>query len=156
MENLKGINNDRLVSAHKTKVLLITPPPVNENQFFNDDRLAEHTKKYADASKSVAESENVPIVDLWTAVLTKAGWKEGEPLLGKRGVKGGEELEKYFLDGQFPFPRMGIALNFPAGLHFTSAGYGLMYEEVTRVIREKLPDCVNWSFPEVMPPYDKY
>lgn len=92
-----------LINVHRSKIILITPPPVNEDQLNNTERTAENTAKYAKAVVEVGKEINVPVVDLWTAVMESVGWKEGEPLLGKKGTSGNEKLSPIFTDGMAQF-----------------------------------------------------
>ncbi|PSS22646.1 hypothetical protein PHLCEN_2v3012 [Hermanssonia centrifuga] len=69
----------------ETRVILLTPPPVNTNQRGND-RDFETTSKYADAVREVGKKENVPIVDVWTLLWEGCGKVEGN-------------LTKYLTDG---------------------------------------------------------
>lgn len=96
------------VVAHDPTVLLVTPPPVNEYQMNIQDalkgytiprRTAANTKMYADACRQVGKELNVPVVDLWQAFMTRAGWKEGDPLTGSRHVERSKVLETFLLDG---------------------------------------------------------
>lgn len=105
---LKDIARHPSVEAHRPRILLITPPPINEHQIVvaniakgvnSLNRLAGTTKKYAEACKQTAEELGVPAVDVWTAFMTAAGWKEGDPLLGSSDVERSLELEKLLLDG---------------------------------------------------------
>ncbi|KKY15154.1 putative histidine phosphatase superfamily clade-2 [Phaeomoniella chlamydospora] len=121
-ENLKKIVNHPMITIHKPQILLLTPPPVNEHQFMFPDRTAERTKTYADALKKTAQELNLPVVDIWSAFLRKAGWQDGDPLLGRKDVEESDKLKQLLLDG----------------LHFTPAGYKVMYKEVTRTIRGRL------------------
>lgn len=98
-ENLKALVHDPLITAHNAKVLLIGPSPVNEHQLDVLVRLAERTKKFADASRAVAKELDVPVVDLWSVFMKRAGWKEGDPLLGKTGVRGSDKLKEMLSDG---------------------------------------------------------
>lgn len=139
-ENLKKIVNHPMITIHKPQILLLTPPPVNEHQFMFPDRTAERTKTYADALKKTAQELNLPVVDIWSAFLRKAGWQDGDPLLGRKDVEESDKLKQLLLDG----------------LHFTPAGYKVMYKEVTRTIREKLPDYIPEKFPMVLPPWNQY
>ena len=155
-DNLKAIVHDPLITVHNAKVLLIGPPPVNEHQFAGLDRLAERTKKFADAGNALSKELGVPIVDLWSAFMKRAGWKHGDPLLGKTGVPGSDKLKETLSDGWSCFLVTTAVSESSLGLHFTPTGYQVMYEEVTRVIREQLPDCIPDAFPSVLPPYDQY
>ena len=66
-----------------TKVILITPPPVNTYQRGVDldpplrlERLFETTKAYAEAVGEVGTKEGVPVVDVWNALYDAAGRDE--------------------------------------------------------------------------------
>lgn len=100
------------VAAHHAKIILVTPPPVNEYQMTVTDaltgcttprRTAANTRKYADACRGVGEELNLPVVDLWRAFMSKTGWKEGEPLAGSRDVERNEVLQSLLRDGMPSF-----------------------------------------------------
>jgi len=108
IENLKLLCLHPSVVAHGAQVILVTPPPVNEYQmdvtqveqsYPTIPRTAAHTKKYADACREVARDLDLPLVDLWQAFMSKAGWKEGAPLTGSKDVGKNEELQKLLRDG---------------------------------------------------------
>lgn len=98
------------VQAQSVKILLITPPPVNEHQMGQFDyagsqarlqRRAENTRLYADACKDVGAKLQVTVVDLWTACLREVGWKEGDSVLpGSLSAPRNERLDALFLDGK--------------------------------------------------------
>lgn len=108
--NLKHIIN--LVQSPKsryyspeTRIVLITPPPVNTHQradvlkqktppILEHDRLFDVTKAYAETVKDIAVEEEVAVVDIWTALMDAAEHKE-------------ENLSEFLNDG----------------LHLTGAGY---------------------------------
>lgn len=107
--NLKAIMNHSSVVAQKPRIILITPPPVNEYRLEESDlvkgltdprRTAEHTKKYADATREVGAELGVVVFDIWTLFMAKAGWKAGEPLVGSKKVARSEVLDKLLADGQ--------------------------------------------------------
>jgi isoamyl acetate esterase len=109
-ENLKLLCLHPSVVAHDdVKIILVTPPPVNEYQleevigFTTLRRTAAHTKKYADACREAAEKLDLPVVDLWQAFMSKAGWKEGEPLTGSRDLERNEVLDNLLRDGMPSF-----------------------------------------------------
>lgn len=108
-KNLKAILKHPSVVAQKPRLILLTPPPVNEYQleeanlvWDNKDprRSAEHTKKYADACRQVGAEVGVVVLDVWSIFMAKAGWKEGEPLKGSKKVARNEILEKLLSDGE--------------------------------------------------------
>jgi isoamyl acetate esterase len=95
--------------AQHPKIILLTPPPVNEYQLPDSSnevegirpvvRTANHTKLYADAASEVASELGVPIADIWTAFMTAAGWQEGLPLVGSREIPINHTLSSFFTDG---------------------------------------------------------
>jgi hypothetical protein len=89
-------------------MLLVTPPPIDERQRDIADTLkgwtivrrnAENTKAYADAVKAVGAELDVPVVDLFTVLLERCGWKEGETLVGSQSAPANEQFQGLFLDG---------------------------------------------------------
>ncbi|KAK4683946.1 hypothetical protein P7C73_g6262, partial [Tremellales sp. Uapishka_1] len=116
--------------APDTKIVLITPPPIMEaarlrgmnirwKEFGSEgepptvcDRNKGVTRQYAQAVVEVAKKENVPFVDLWTAIVDAAGG-EGE-----------DELAPYFYDG----------------LHLTPEGYDVLYKELMKLILSRWPE----------------
>jgi len=131
--NLRKMARHPKVRAHKpTRVLIVTPPPVNEyaaeitdkqKGFSEPRRTAEHTQKYAHAAKQVAEEIGVPVVDMWSVMMAEAGWKQGEPLPGSKRVPESPYLQGHFLDG----------------LHFSPAGYQVLFREVKKAVAENFP-----------------
>ncbi|KAL9076568.1 MAG: hypothetical protein Q9161_000900 [Pseudevernia consocians] len=108
-ENLRDILKHSSVVAQKPRLILLTPPPVNEYQLDEADlvwgnkdprRSAEHTKEYADACCQVGAEIGVAVLDVWSIFMTKAGWREGETLIGSKKVARNEVLEKLLVDGQ--------------------------------------------------------
>ncbi|KAF8447490.1 SGNH hydrolase-type esterase domain-containing protein [Boletus edulis BED1] len=57
-----------------TRVILITPPPVNTHQ--RTDRSFADTESYAEAVKEVGAQVSVPVADVWTEIWEAAGWDE--------------------------------------------------------------------------------
>ncbi len=115
--NLEAIIKHPVVVAQSPRIILITPPPVDEHQFEPDHgfsglnqrgRSAEHTKKYAEACRAVGEKLDIPVLDLWTIFMQKAGWKEGEPLPGDMSIAQNHWLKEGLFDGR------SILIKFPA------------------------------------------
>ncbi|KAM5485696.1 hypothetical protein McanCB56680_001998 [Microsporum canis] len=145
-ENLKAIIQHPVVRRGGTKVVLLTPPPVNEYQLTAFDlskgvtplsRSANNTKLYADACREVGQSLNVAIADIWSAFMKEAGWVDGQPIAGSKNVPENSKLASLLVDG----------------LHFTGDGYKVMYNEVLRAIRESYPDEAPEKQPVHFPPY---
>ena len=97
-----------MVAAQSPRLILITPPPIDEreceladrNRGINDiQRKAEHTKLYADACRKVGLELGIETLDLWTIFMKHAGWQEGQPLLGSKDVDPSPALQELFIDG---------------------------------------------------------
>ncbi|KUL89950.1 hypothetical protein ZTR_02897 [Talaromyces verruculosus] len=146
-ENLKFLIQHPSVKEHGTKIIVLTPPPINEYQlkFFDAEkgfdtpsRTAANTKRYADACRDVAQSLGVPVADIWMAIMKSTGWEVGQPLTGSKDVPANEQLASMLTDG----------------LHFTGNGYKLMYDEVMKTIRATWPEEAPENLREVFPPWD--
>ncbi|KAL4867419.1 hypothetical protein BDV12DRAFT_171392 [Aspergillus spectabilis] len=108
-KNLAWLVQHPATVAQQPRILIITPTPVNEYQLegFDHDKGNSHPTRtnagarlYADAAREVAESLNVPVVDLWGAFMAAAGWKEGQPLIGSRELPNDEKFAGLFTDGE--------------------------------------------------------
>ncbi|OKL61046.1 hypothetical protein UA08_03606 [Talaromyces atroroseus] len=146
-ENLRFILTHPVIREHGTKIIVLTPPPINEYQlkyfdaakgFDTPSRTAANTKLYADACRDVAQSLGLPVADIWTAILKSAGWEAGQPLTGSKDVPPNEVLASLLTDG----------------LHFTGGGYKIMYDEVMKTLRAAWPEEAPESLPEVFPPWE--
>jgi len=103
-----------------TRIILITPPPVNTYQRGDDlgsrdppqllDRTFETTRKYAEAVVDVGKQEDIPVIDVWNALYDAAGREE-------------RALEQFLQDG----------------LHLNAAGYEIVYEAIISTISDKYP-----------------
>ncbi|MCJ1451137.1 hypothetical protein MMC28_001472 [Mycoblastus sanguinarius] len=142
--NLKLILTHPSVVAHQPRLILITPPPINEYQTEASDRIkgyaaalrsAEHTKKYADATREVGKESGVAVLDIWGVIMGMAGWEEGRPLVGSREVERSEVLEGLFVDG----------------LHFLPTAYKVLYESMMELIAREWPDQDPTTLPFVFP-----
>ncbi|WVR09742.1 hypothetical protein IAU60_006818 [Kwoniella sp. DSM 27419] len=106
-----------------TKIVVITAPPIIESAWVearvekwksfgsegpkpeqNRDRAL--TRRYAEAAAEVARENGVPVVDLWTAIVSAAGGQDEDQLL------------PYFYDG----------------LHLTSEGYAILFNALRSTI----------------------
>ena len=100
---------NRFIAAHEPRIILITPPPINEYKIEDGDRergfveasrTVEHTRAYATACRGIGEELDVPVLDLWSIMMAKAGWKEGDKLLGSRDAPRNEVLDNLLSDGE--------------------------------------------------------
>lgn len=109
VQNLKAIIQHPVVRYGGTKIVLLTPPPVNEYQLTAFDlskgvtplsRSANNTKLYADACREVGKSLHVAIADIWSAFMREAGWVEGQPIAGSKEIPENPKLASLLIDGQ--------------------------------------------------------
>jgi len=114
----------------ETRIVLITPPPVNTKQWDLPDspRVFETTKSYAEAVKEVGEKENVPVADIWTPIFDGAGRSE-------------EGCEKYLSDG----------------LHLNGDGYKIVFQAIIDIVERVYPelDAEGVKLQNVFVPWDQ-
>lgn len=132
---MKSIVQHELVQRQKTSVILIIPGPVDEYQLSNNERTTANTKLYADACRQLSQTLGLPMVDLWSVFMEKAGWTKGSELLGSKECERSEVLGELLSDG----------------LHFTEKAYSIMFEELVKVMYEDLPEQTPDQIPMVFP-----
>lgn len=150
-ENIKAIITHPSIKNHTPKILLVTPPPINEVHLESEDgkkgfslsRTQQTTSRYADAVRDIAkefQAQNVVVVDLWSALLSEASrlsksQLEGEGLLGTRERGDNEGLRTLLVDG----------------LHLTGEGYRIFLKEVLPHVgaswAEENPMSPSWILP---------
>lgn len=143
-ENLRAIVTHRKIVAHKgVRRILITPPPIDErkcreNDFVQDRpvRKAADYARYAQAVRDLGKELDLPVLDLWSAMIRRAGGKgdEAEPI-GSIDAPANEILRGFVRDG----------------LHLSPEGYKVWYEElmglVGRVWPEQMPEKLGFVLP---------
>ncbi|KAF7718958.1 Uncharacterized protein PECH_006303 [Penicillium ucsense] len=143
-ENLQKIIQHPATRAQNPRLVIITPPPVDEYQLEGFDkskdtvypsRTAQRAKEYAEAAKEVGASLKIPVADIWTAFMAAVGWQEGQALIGSRETPMNSKFGSLFTDG----------------LHLTAAGYRLVYDEVRKTIRAHYPDQDSDALPMLFP-----
>jgi isoamyl acetate esterase len=81
-ENLTNIITHSLIKAHSPKMILISPPKVEEYKHIVKDkavgypsltRFVHLTKSYADTCVEAGKELNIARVDTWSAFIGKAG-----------------------------------------------------------------------------------
>jgi lysophospholipase L1-like esterase len=164
--NLEKIITHPQVVVHKPRIILVAPPPINEHLWWPRDkssgypsvtRVASATKDYADAACVLGAKLNVPVVNLWSAFMKKAGfgtnaWKVGDPLPGSLGVPQNDALVELMYDGeQDPFQCSTAGADSPTGLHFNPAGYDILFQELMKHIAERWPDQMPDVLDMVLP-----
>ena len=121
------LQDRRRVDGKRTQILLLTPPPVDEDRWEVHclargrelDRKNDVTRLYARACLGLGKMMNVPVVDVWTQL-------------------GGADLAK-------------VAPNLGDGLHLSAQGNVLVCEAVLRAIEEHYPDLVPGQLPMQAP-----
>lgn len=148
-KNLQTIVNHPCVKAHQNiRIILITPPPVDERQLMQEDaekgmpepitprRTASVTSQYAIAARSIAYENGLPLVDIWQAMMQRG--EEPQRLWGSLAHSTNEAVSECLHDG----------------LHFTSKGYQVLYEQLMEVIKTNWPDQMPEQLPFVFPRWD--
>ncbi|KAF8305045.1 SGNH hydrolase [Clavulina sp. PMI_390] len=119
-----------------TRILLITPPPVNPKQRGSfpgqepgstwDSRNNVQTKAYAEAVRRVGSECDIPVVDVWTLLWKYADGDE-------------EKLAPLLFDG----------------LHLNEKGYGMVYDELMIKLKETSPELLPGAVETLFPSWDK-
>jgi lysophospholipase L1-like esterase len=139
--NIKTMLRHPSVRAHRPKILLVTPPPVNEVQLEAEDLMKGYsavtrhqkvTAEYANAIREIAEEfedQGVILVDLWTAMMKEAikeipSYMEGSRFLGSKESGDSKGLRSLLIDG----------------IHLSGAGYKVFLKEVLPTIGEGWDD----------------
>ncbi|MCJ1478192.1 hypothetical protein MMC13_006868 [Lambiella insularis] len=146
-QNIKAIIKHKTVEAHSPNIVLVTTPPVDEYGLETRDllkgmtevtRTAEHTGKYARACVQTGQEIDVPVLDLWAAIMTRAGWKVGDKILpGSRSAPPNPILKDLLLDG----------------LHFSPSGYKVLFSEMMKMIDIVWPHLTPQAMTDRFPYY---
>jgi lysophospholipase L1-like esterase len=135
--SLEAITRYPVLEAHKTAILILTPPPVDEHQFDAvNPRTAARTAEYAAACRELAHRLGCPLVDVWKLFMAEAGYdadnvSQQSSLLGSKAAPPSSVLKELLWDG----------------LHLSTKGYRLVFEELMRVIRTLLPALAPENLP---------
>lgn len=147
-ENLAKIITHPAVVAHKPRIVLVAPPPVNEYLIWIGDkakgydkpsRTAIGTKSYADAACELGKELGIPVLNLWSAFMSKIGWSIGEPVPGSLDIAQNSILADLMHDG----------------LHLNPTGYHILYDELIKLIAEQWPDQLPDNLPYVLPRWNE-
>jgi isoamyl acetate esterase len=152
-DNIREIVGHPCVTAQGPRILLITPPPIDEYSneiteaakgYASRQRTAEHTKKYADACRRTGEELGLAVLDLWSSMMGKAGWDGTGPLPGSKVLPRNPVLEAFLLDGLSTrlqkFNELILTSTGQPGLHLSPEGYAFLFEEVMAIMRDRWPD----------------
>lgn len=110
-QNLVDIIDHEKVKRQNPRIIVVTPPPINEYECEKSDhtkgymeprRKANHTKLYAEAVKKVAEKNRAVVLDLYEVFMKHAGQKIGEEVLeGSKEKPNNPFLRMLLHDGEF-------------------------------------------------------
>lgn len=152
-----------------TKVIVITPPPVNEHQFERTpsggfQRRAGITSQYARAAREVGKAHGVFVLDLWTILMHKVGW------IASMGCECCCDHMPYHIEvdppaasgiqhipGCFHAPASSPHADYQLsdfltdGLHLTKLGYDVLFWELLKLVKREIPDCAPENLPFVLP-----
>jgi lysophospholipase L1-like esterase len=139
-QNLRAIVNHPLVRAHPDiGLILITPPPVDERKSLSCDKVkdpkcgdvhrrrAPVTAAYAQAVRDLGRETDLPVIDLWTAMIAKAGGTapgDDDLIVGDAAAPVSVDLQNLLEDG----------------LHLSAAGYRVLYSELMALIEKRWPE----------------
>lgn len=172
-ENLWRLVNHPKVQAHKDiRILLITPPPIDEWGFDHWDepgrsaRTAATAQQYAEAVRVVGEELGVAVVDLWGACMEEAvvGWdasiptERGVELLmpGDKRAARSNVLARLLYDGKYTaqIHVEDAVLTAPlSGLHLSGDGYRILYQEIKKSIIKAYPELCPSKIPVALEPF---
>jgi len=155
--NLISIITHPVIQAQRPRIILITPPPVDEyalaDSGMGGSRTAERTRSYAEITTRVGEELGVAVLDIWTYLMEKSGWQPGSPLNGSLAVPRSWAFSQFFVDGEWlsvsrnNLTAANHAVSHPPGLHFSPTAYRFLYDAVMSIIGGKWPDQV----PDISP-----
>ncbi|ESZ92659.1 hypothetical protein SBOR_6964 [Sclerotinia borealis F-4128] len=151
-KNIEALLDHWSSIAQYPKILLVTPPPINEIQLEKGDRqkgyssltrLQENTAKYAAAVREIAtewKDRNVVLVDLWRAMMDKAVHISSDNTIDVKTMgtkRAGDDTSMRTL--------------LTDGLHLSSEGYKIFLSKVIPMVGtewKKEPfDSPSWVFP---------
>nr|POE66160.1 isoamyl acetate-hydrolyzing esterase 1 like [Quercus suber] len=156
--NLKSIVAHPSLKAHSNvRVILITPPPIEERKLHETDlrkfpelghtlrRTAANTARYAEVVRHVGQELQIPVLDIWSAMMSRASSGEmvfhetpPKPLPGSLEMAPNAVLDKFLHDG----------------LHFSSEGYKVLYDELIMLIQATWPDQAPDKLERILPDWD--
>lgn len=153
--NLKAIATHPCVQAHQgIRVLIITPPPVDERMMLDVDGVARDgqspprrtsmtTSLYAAAACDVGAALGIAVLDLWHATMLRipnsiVQRDNAYYYAGMLHVAESASLQKLLRDG----------------LHLSRAGYEVCFQELMRCIDRLWPDQIPDQLPFVFPRWD--
>jgi isoamyl acetate esterase len=135
-QNLKALVTHPVVAVHHPKIILVTPPPIDEMRQEEVDaakgyplcRRASVTAEYAEAARQVGAEigGDLMVLDLWSAVMAEAIRRTPNP--NPNGpILGTKQL------GSSKAPTSLM----PDGLHLGNAGYSIFLQALLSALESK-------------------
>lgn len=153
-QNLRWIVDHPAVKAHEgCKVILVTTPPIDERKCMRSDqekypalamqrvlrRTAVNTATYAQAVRDLGAEHDIPVLDIWTAMMARAGHSRHDGMMpGSLGAPANETLQSFLHDG----------------LHFSGEGYRVLYGELMGMIERTWPEEMPARLKMRLPAWD--
>ena len=164
-QNLHDIITHPTVRAQQPRLILVTPPPVEERLleqrvksfgYKELNRFNAVTKLYADAVREVGSAHGVAVLDVWNAFMTEAGWKAGDSLPGSLNMAESPVLKRLLIDGLTTggAPKFRYFADAKEGLHFSPDGYRVLYAELMKLIERRWPEQIPEKLSYVLPAWD--
>jgi len=150
--NLKAMVHHPAVRAHEgVKVILVTPPPIDERMCLKADqerfpslgrilrRTAANTATYAQGVRDLGQELGLPVLDVWSAMVTRSGNTRDQPICtGSIDAGINEVLQSYLHDG----------------LHFSGEGYKVLYGELMALVERTWPEEMPGRLAMRLPAWD--
>jgi lysophospholipase L1-like esterase len=138
--NLLAIINDPSVQAHKPRIVLVTPPPIDEDMCQSNElaskgiqhprHLAAVTYQYSEVVCRIAKADqSIALANVWSAFAIEAGEDGTGPLLGTSVRQGGSSESN---------ARLSSLLR--DGLHLTAKGNKVVFLTIQAAIMQKWPE----------------
>ncbi|EFX00241.1 ubiquitin carboxyl-terminal hydrolase 19 [Grosmannia clavigera kw1407] len=154
-KNLKTILTHPNIRAHKPKILVVTPPPLDGVRYGQLSRLngetttsrqAPITAQYAEAARRAGVAvPDVTVIDFWKTLMDRAVSRT-PGFEAKDGVLLGDEASG----------KNGYLANLLAdGLHLSGEGYRLLFEDVRHHIEQTRPESLSDDSAEIFRPSNK-
>ncbi|RUS16630.1 SGNH hydrolase-type esterase domain-containing protein [Endogone sp. FLAS-F59071] len=144
----------------ETRLLLITPPPLNEQAWAEKcrlegketDRKREVTEGYARVVREVGAEVGVPVVDAWAEILREAGERvETERKTTVMEKNSGLDVEIFKNRKCKVENERGLSEFLNDGLHLTPEGNRVLHKAVLAQIRVHYPELDPATMPMALP-----
>jgi len=152
LENLRLMIRHASVQAHQDiRLILVTPPPVDERKCIESDkakypdmpenvrRKASVAAQYAQAIRDLGNELKVPVLDVWSAMMERAGGiAHTDGPVGSLSAPRSEILQSFLRDG----------------LHLSPEGYKVVHKEFLDLLQRVYPELLPGNLPFVLPAWD--